>query len=397
MNVTFKENQQLGYYSIGEQKYYSKVQALVDASKLEQFPEWNFNRDTFDSFNWAEEPDVNLRELYKIRAKQLREKYDYIRLEFSGGGDSTTVLYSFVNNNIFLDEIVLRYPEKGSKDSTDDPFNYKAENTLSELKYAAGPTIKWLKLHSPNTKITIHDYSEDIIASDNHDENWIYQTQEYFEPSWVFKHRVDATTDHKKTLDRGLRVCILWGIDKPKVCIRDSKWYLYFLDKQANIVTEFTDIYNNVSNEYFYWSPELPELLCKQGHIVKNWFNLPHNKYLQHLVKWPNHSFTQRTTFEHIIKPLIYEDYDPSTFQVSKPTSNFYNEMDHWFYKNLQDTHTYRVWRSGLDYLVKNIDPKYFNYELKKPVGFIGFLSPFYYLGEANFVDTGINSYDRVW
>jgi hypothetical protein len=30
-------------------------------------------------------------------------------------------------------------------------------------------------------------------------------------------------------------------------------------------------------------------------------------------------------------------------------------------------------------------------------VGFVGFISPFYYLGEANFVDLGKNVHLRFW
>jgi hypothetical protein len=125
--------------------------------------------------------------------------------------------------------------------------------------------------------------------------------------------------------------------------------------------------------------------------MIKNWFNLESNKYLQHLVRWPNYSFTQRTTYEHIIKPLIYPEFDPTTFQTSKPTNSFYNEMDHWFYTNFQETHAYRAWKSGLKYLTESIDPKYFNNEMGRPVGFVGFISPFYYLGEASFEDPGTN------
>jgi len=392
--LNYFTNSKLGYYQVADKKYYNKIQALIEATNTNQFPVWDFNRDVFDKFNWENEPELTIKELYRIRAKQIRDRYDYVRLEYSGGGDSMTTVYSFLNNDIFLDEVVLRYPKNGSKNCSDDPFNYKSENTLSELKYAAGPGIAWIRNKSPNTKITIHDYTDDILSS-THDENWIYQTQEYFEPTWVFKHKVDAVNDHKKLLDQGKNVCVLWGIDKPKVCIKDKKWYLYFLDKQSNIVTEYEHQYTNVTNEYFYWSPDLPELLCKQAHIIKNWFNLPSNKYLQHLVRWPNHSFTQRTTFENIIKPLIYEDYDPATFQVSKPTSNFYNEMDHWFFTNFKDTTAFRVWRAGLDHVIQSIDSKYFNKEFDLPTGLIGFLSPFYYLGPADFADTGINNLDR--
>jgi len=46
--------------------------------------------------------------LYALRARQLREKYDYLVLYFSGGADSTNILKTFIDNNIFLDEIVMQ-------------------------------------------------------------------------------------------------------------------------------------------------------------------------------------------------------------------------------------------------------------------------------------------------
>jgi len=388
----FEQNDKLGFYRLGEDKFHNKVVALIEGTKRNQFPEWNFNRDVFDRVDWTQEPTVELRELYRIRAQQLRDQYDYIRLEVSGGGDSSTVAYSFVKNGIHLDEVVFRYPKTGEKNVTDDPFNTKPENTLSEWRYAAQPLLDWIATHSPKTKITMHDYSEDMLNS-RHDESWVYMTRDYFQPGHPFKFTVAAVDDHKRTLDQGLRVCQLYGVDKPKICIKDAKWYVYFMDIQANSANPVIGDYTNITNEYFYWTPDLPELIAKPAHMIRSWFNLESNRYLQHLVRWPNYSFAQRTTFEHIIKPLIYPDYDPTTFQTSKPTNSFYNEMDHWFYTNFQDTHAYRTWQAGLQHLVTNIDAKYFNYELGRPVGLVGFISPFYYLGDASFVDPGINTH----
>ena len=387
-----EQNDKLGFYTIGTDKYYIKPQALIAATRLNQFPEWNFNRNVFDQYNWSIEPEVSIKELYRIRAQQLRDKYDYIRLEVSGGGDSATAAFSFILNKIHLDEVVFRYPKTGEKNVTDDPFNTKPENTLSEWKYAAQPLLKWISDNAPRTKITIHDYSVDMLNS-NHDESWVYKTKDYFQPGHAFKHTVDAVDSHKTTLDQGKSVCMLWGVDKPKVCIKDKKWYLYFMDVQASAANPEVGMWDNITNEYFYWTPDLPELLCKQAHTIRRWFDLPTNKYLQHLARWPNYSFSQRTTFEHIIKPLLYPDYDPATFQTSKPTNSFYNEMDHWFYTNFQDTHAYRTWQAGIKHLVDSIDPKYFNNEMGRPVGFVGFISPFYYLGDAEYESTGINDH----
>lgn len=390
--IKLETNPKLGFYTVGNQRHFIKPQALIAATRTGQFPEWNFNRDIFDPYPWAVEPQVSLRELYRLRAQQLRDRYDYIRLEVSGGGDSSTAAYSFIMNGIHLDEVVFRYPKTGEKNVTDDPFNTKPENTLSEWRYAAQPFLKWVADHAPQTKITIHDYSEDMLRS-GHDEDWIFRTKDYFQPGHAFKHTVDAVDSHKRTLDQGLKVCMLWGVDKPKVCIKDSKWYLYFMDIQANNANPEVGQWDNVTNEYFYWTPDMPELLCKQAHIIRQWFDLPSNTYLQHLARWPNYSFAQRTTFEHIVKPLLYPDYDPATFQTSKPTNSFYNEMDHWFYTNFQHTRAHQVWRAGLDYLVANIDAKFFNREMGRPVGFVGFISPFYYLGDAVYADSGINTH----
>jgi hypothetical protein len=390
--MQLENNPKLGYYELNNQRYYIKPQALIEATRTNQFPEWHFNRPVFDHFDWSIEPEISLNELYRIRAQQLRDQYDYIRLEVSGGGDSSTAAFSFINNGIHLDEVVFRYPKTGEKNVTDDPFNTKPENTLSEWKYAAQPLLKWIADNSPRTRITIHDYSQDMLVA-NHDESWVFRTKDYFQPGHAFKHTVDAVDSHKETLDQGKRVCMLWGVDKPKVCIKDKKWYLYFMDVQANNANPEVGQWDNITNEYFYWTPDLPELLCKQAHMIRKWFDLPSNKYLQHLARWPNYSFAQRTTFEHIIKPLLYPDYDPATFQTSKPTNSFYNEMDYWFYTNFQETHAWKVWQAGLKHLVDNIDKKYFNYEQGRPVGFVGFISPFYYLGDAAYQGTGINDH----
>lgn len=390
--IRIEQNPKLGFYTVGNEKFFSKPMALTRATETGIFPEWNFNNEIFSQQNWNVEPNISIHELYKMRAQQLREKYDYIRLEFSGGGDSTTALYSFVNNGIHIDEVVFRYPKTGEKNVSDDPFNYKPENTLSEARYAAYPVLNWLTTAAPQTKITEHDYSENML-NQTYDESWVMKTKDYFQPGHAFKHSATGYKGHKNLADTGKRICILYGVDKPKLCIKDKKWYAYFIDIMANhSMGDFGD-YTNLTNEYFYWTPDLPELFVKQCHIVRNWFMLEQNKHMQYVCRWPNYSYTHRTTYEHLIKPLIYPDYNQETFQTSKPTNSFYNEMDHWFYTNFKKTIQYQKWQAGLAHLVNTIDGKYFNREMGQPVGFVGFLSPFYYLGDADFVSTGVNNH----
>ena len=44
-----------------------------------------------------------------IFLKKIREKYDYVRLLFSGGSDSRTVFDTAINNKIYIDELISIY------------------------------------------------------------------------------------------------------------------------------------------------------------------------------------------------------------------------------------------------------------------------------------------------
>lgn len=109
----------LGYYQVGNMKFYSKLEAIEMQEKTGIHLHWNFNEDVFSSYDWKTEPSAPILELYRQRAQQLRDKYDYIILNFSGGADSTTILESFVNNDIKIDELVsqINYDANGDKNA----------------------------------------------------------------------------------------------------------------------------------------------------------------------------------------------------------------------------------------------------------------------------------------
>lgn len=382
-DVTLEQNTKLGYYEVGNNRYFSKVQALIEATKTNQFPQWYFNNEVYGAQDWQHDPEISLKELYRLRAQQLRDQYDYIRLECSGGGDSTQTLFSFLLNGIHVDEVVFRYPKAGGESIPVDPNNFNGENTLSEAELAVRPLFNWLKVHFPKVKITVHDYSDDMLRDQDRDESWIYAAKDFLQPGHVTKFPNYQTINQRLLADSGKKICVLYGIDKPKICIRDGKWYLYFMDFQANYGNPDMGEYTNITNEYFFWTPDLPQISVKQAHLVRNWFNMPQNAHLQHFLRWPNHSMAQRTAYEQLVKALVYPDYDPLTFQVNKSVSNFYSEMDHWFYANFEGHSLYNSWLAGIKFVERNIDRKYFNVEFGRAVGFVGFMSPFYYIGDA--------------
>lgn len=383
-----EENPKLGFYKVNGRTFYSKPEAYIYATETDQQVAWHFNTSVYSKLDWTVEPELDIRELYRLRAQQLREKYDYIRVEASGGGDSTTAIFAFLLNGIHLDEVVFRYPKQGEKGVSADPFTTKADNTLSEWHYAAKPLLDWISVNYPAVKITVHDYSEDMLAEENtRDESWVFTTRDWFQPGHGNKHTHFGTNEHKDLAESGKSICVLYGVDKPKITIVDDGWYSYFIDLYANHPNPVSGGYTNITTELFYWSPDLPEISIKQAHMIRRWFDMPQNHHLRHLVNEQDPN--RRTAYEFIAKSIIYPDYDLQTWQTSKPTNSFYNEMDHWFYTNFKDTNLYAAWEKGLQFLVDKIDPKYFYYQLGKPVGLGMQRSSLYYIGPATTINTG--------
>ena len=388
INITgIEENPKVGYFKVGDQIFYSKPQAYVYATEVGIDPVWNFNAAKFAGLNWTVMPETSIRDLYRMRAQQLRDQYDYIRLECSGGADSTTAAFAFLLNGIHLDEVIFRYPKSGEKNAVSDAHITKPENTLGEYEFAAKPLLNWIKTNFPKTVVRIHDYSENMISTQNsRDESWVFNTNNWFQPGHVDKFSHFGLKEHKELADSGKHICVLHGIDKPKMTVINDNWYLYFSDFQGTSANPQRGDYNNITTELFYWTPDMPEILVKQAHLIKQWFDMPENQQLKYLVQHPNHDVSKRTAYEQISKSIIYPDYDLNTWQTSKPTTSFMNEMDYWFHQNFTGTKLYHIWEAGLDLLMSKIDPKYFSYEFGKASGLKAQLSPYYYIGPSDTV-----------
>ena len=380
-----EQNPKLGCYIVGNRTFYSKPEAHIYATESNQHVRWQFNDVAFAKFNWNCEPAGTINDIYRQRAQQLRDKYDYIRIECSGGSDSATAVYSFLLNNIHLDEIVFRYPKQVDKDVTDNALDTRPENTLSEFQFAAKPLLHWVKTNFPNTKVTIHDYSEKILSEEKtRDESWVFTTRDWFQPGHGDKHDLFGSAEHRALNDSGKSICVLHGVDKPKMALLDNNWYLFFTDMHPNGPSPIQNGYTNITTELFYWTPDMPEICAKQAHMIRRWFDMPQNQHLKHIIHYANVNADQRTAYENLIKTIIYPDYDPTTWQTAKPTNSFYNEMDHWFYTNLKGTRLYEVWEAGLQFLVDKIDKRYFVNKLGRPTGLILYRSIMYHIGEEN-------------
>ena len=108
--------------------------------------------------DWLIEPPESIEELRKQRAQQLRDKYDYLVLYYSGGSDSQTVMNSFVNNNIDLDQIVISVPSHSIDPRLTLQFaidvvnnsQFKGILTINKVRYSKKMVIDFGKRTSPS-------------------------------------------------------------------------------------------------------------------------------------------------------------------------------------------------------------------------------------------------------
>ncbi len=387
-DIVLEPNKKLGYYLVNDKIFYNKFQAMIEAKPNNSTIRWFFNEETFVPFPWHHEPESDINELYRRRAQQLRDTYDYIRIESSGGADSTTAIFSFLLNGIHLDEIVYRYPDLGGQVWKSNVVDQRAENQLSEWEYAERPLLNWVQQNFPQTKITMLDYSENVADPDfDKDESWIFTTKHYISPSYCMGKFDNYHKSFRHIADRGTKICIVYGSDKPKIFIKDNKFFLYFLDHYTGHSTPEVGEYTNVTNEPFFWSPDLPELIAKQAHMVKAWFEQPANHKFVETIRWPHHvNIKTRTLYEQIVRNIIYPHYDMNTFQTAKPFTNVINEHDAWFFDNFKNTKVHDVWQAGIDLLTENVESKYLVRQgsYGHMVDVHVFHSPFYYFGECN-------------
>jgi hypothetical protein len=322
-----------GYYTVNDIRIDNKITALIRASELNTEVKWHYFDSTFETAkNNNLLVDTNIEELYKIRAQQLRDSYDYLILNYSGGSDSHNILHTFLKHNIKLDCIYVQWPER-LMDKGLFTVNAKDKSTAnfhSEWELVLKKDLEWLAQTHPEIKIELFDWL-DCVNED-------FYTDKIFEqnvsnlPSMArsIKQNNYSKTETEQA-SKGRSVASIFGIDKPNVVKHQGKWYYFFAD------TAFMSQPNpNNPNglEYFYNTPAFPELTIIQCKKLAKWYDAnPNHLYLvrsrkDRIAENPAiANFTHRQNMDEfhqaaeIAKLVCYPYWDFARFQAEKPFS----------------------------------------------------------------------------
>lgn len=290
----------------------------------------------FASSDWKTEPKKSLKELYKERAEQIRAKYEYLILAFSGGHDSTQVLETFYYNNIHIDEILL--VGAYSKDAyAGDDTNHNAEIFKSAI-----PILN--KMDLKNTKITMFDYTTLLDNIDNfsiikeYGTDWVKHIGSYYSIHTFFWNDLKKHVGISNDKNTG----VIFGSDKPN----------FQFDSITNTCyTQFSDIgifsYGNFQKDKnfervnFYISTDSIDLMKKQLHIIMNFFIK---------IVFVEKTLTVKQFYDNysnIIHRLVYDLKNPILFTSPKSPNNILSLRDTYLIGQ-KNTSIYKIYVDGI-------------------------------------------------
>jgi len=352
-------NKKLGYYTVDNIEFDSKIKACLHAQAHYKDVKWHFNHEVFSNYPWHIEPPESLDALYDRRTQQLRDNYDYIMLSYSGGADSQNIVESFLRQGIHLDEIVVNTMEKANREHTIIDVNNKdPKHAASEHYLQTIPRLKEIKKRAPKTKITVLDMSDYLFDSwlEAGDASWIMDKREGLNPLNVTRFNYIHFNDVRKQFDKSKKLALVLGVEKPRTFIHSNgDFYIRFNDRSTNIITIENHIkeYDNSVVEYFYWAPESVDILCKQAYVIKKWLELTPNKQPY----WYGKNLTAdifRTIHERELRPILYSTWNNNWFQSDKATLDWYSEFDAWYIEGYRGTKHHSIWKEGIQFVRKH-------------------------------------------
>ena len=363
----------VAHYDVGGKKFINPVAAWQEIIRNPAPYHFSIFDRAFSAYDWTQEPAESCSELGAARARQLREKYRWLRLWYSGGRDSHFILRCFLDNNIHLDEVVILH-------------NSMMTVRDWEMKTLVYPLTVDL-LRYTKTKIRVLTLTEKHYAQ-TFSAGWHENLQsEYNQPLWFqptnFSRLFELDqSQFGKDDSRSGDIAIILGMEKPRILRDQGRWYTQMCDHHGFM--HALDVKNNV--EFFYVTPDMPALHAKQC-----WLAMRHIE--QHHMHQSDQWLQQYVNCK--LGPDLYDDYcmaigrGPCTHPwLGLGQNKLSDQMGHSprfqeFSRHAKDLglSSFHNFHSVIDQW-QNEMPQIFN-DGDPLNGHVGFLSPRYYLKDT--------------
>lgn len=356
-----------GYWEVGENKFINKVDALNYSNANNELVHFRYFDNIFENTDITKLGQQSLNFWYKERAQQIRDQYDYLILYFSGGADSYNVLRTFLDNNIHLDEVCVKWcmQTKNSNSLTykpttldDSPTNY-----LSEFDFAIKPVLDYIQNNYPSIKTTIVDWLPNVESTIN--EALFLMVNNWHDVELPMMVTYSPSENIQAKL--GKKVASIYGIDKPKIYYYDEDAYMYFTDGATTMGVPNPN--NPYGIEYFYWTPKMPQLAFEMAYKVIRW-ELANEAFFYDYgitdkkrktfwdgtakIAYPDMYQIRETTFRNV----LYTTWD-NKFQANKPLILDRTDKHFWITKYKQLSMYQQSFNYMLDNIIVNCNKNY--------------------------------------
>lgn len=363
-------NNKYGCYIAAGVPFLSKLEALNYVSQINAGSIFfYYHNHVWEKFNRTQLGKIPLEDLYKERALQLRNKYDYLVLHYSGGSDSHNILHTFIKNNIKLDEIYVRW----AKPLIDQRFykpnikDLSAENSPSEWDFTIKPSLELVRQSNPEIKITISDFTKNFGSlnfSKHNIEDVIVKMNLTVGALGSVAQRIDSNITITESKNKN--VGHIFGVEKPLLYVNDNFINLLFQDSMLEVVT-LQDLRISESAELFYWAPEFPLLTMEMAYQCSLYFK----KYKEILYQ-PDVSLDMeninREIRRDIYKKVLYEkSWDLNKFQVNKPNAER-SDWWSWVHRSPELKNLNHNFNSTMIEILSGVDKRMLNYKNNLPL-----------------------------
>lgn len=323
----------MGHYLVGNKVFYSNRDALAAANISKEKVSWHFYDHIWQQAHaqgaWRYQ---TLDQLYRARARQIRQNYDYVAILFSGGWDSRNIIDSFAREGLHIDDLVIFINPELEK--TADFHNKQAINWYGEIVYHAVPHALQFQQTHPKTHVTQIDWLD--VVEQAYADPALAMKLGRAKPGLLFGRWLKVAQDPglEKRI-AGKKACMLIGMDKPCIIQDDSVARAFFpegLVRMFSIVNKSSGFPSNITWEPFYWTPDLPDLairgwyeildLCRTNPLVNRAHNFATSLNQRSILKMSR-------SVQDAIRERLYHSFDPSAWQAEKLTDfGFFMEIE---------------------------------------------------------------------
>jgi hypothetical protein len=245
------------YYQVGDKKFLNNIDALIYSSENGMLPvDYNLDFDFFRNYNWQQEPVHDIKFYLRKHASIIQQKYDDISIMYSGGTDSHTIFTTFTELNIPNIRLV-NYTEVNEKNAKwidskkpNKTLKEKYTGVLTGLNYSTVGFEENYVTYNPTEKDWIKNISDFKIGNWNSDVN---------SPLSQYYHYHNHNPGLLRITSNS---CVVWGFEKPKLCI-EKGWWCWYTFSGHWLYPSGLPATHKPDYVYFFITDDVPEIQVK--------------------------------------------------------------------------------------------------------------------------------------